>query len=380
MLTIDNKDIDTSPPEPFFDNNYSEQITKESDDLPIEKFHPGPHYDVHWTILGKETVRVVFSLFSITNSSNETRSSNNKTHDKINIYPNMVSIPSRSLRSIDGLKYYRFTIRQYRTNTDKVLEMQKLIVKNISTRNYDHLSNSLLLNRLNPKEKYSICIYYYQTNVSTETPDLYICQDIKHDHLKPSVHGLLFILTQYSIILGMLVVLQGLFSMRKRRLAHIVHQHLINKTQRIRSRLSSISLVRQSFSSMDGTTEQTYHTMTDRAFHEEHKLTKRVISSPAIVFTEPSVLSHNYTEGFGANEPFRRFAPAKNHVHFLLGLNEGSDDNDSGDIQIDTKLNQQVPSFLSEPYGDRPDALLSMAHILDTNKPWCKHHHHTNPV
>jgi hypothetical protein len=285
----------------------------------------------------------------------------------------MVSIPSRSIQTIYSLKYYLFTIRQYKTNTKKVLEIQQLLLKKTPLRNYEHFSNSLLLVRLNPKEKYSICIYYYQRNSSTQMPDLFICQDIMHDHLKPSVHGLLFVLTQYSVILGILIILQGLFSMRKRRLAHIVHQHLINKRRRSQSTVSSVSLVRQSFSSMDGTTEQKNHIMNGGLVnHEDNRLKKRIISSPAIILSDSSVPLHNGTNSLDEDEPFLKLTSTKNHVHFLLGLDEGSDDNESEDNQIDTKLN--------EPYGDRSDALLSMAHILDTNKPWLKHNHHIMPV
>ena len=228
--------------------------------------------------------------------------------------------------------------------------MTQLVLKGV-----DHFSNSLKLFRLNPKEKYSICIYYYQVNISTQMPDLFICQDITHNSSKHSVHGLLFILTQYSIILGLLIVLEGLFSMRKRRLAHIVHQHLLNKGERLCSRLSSVSLVRQSFSSIDAIMEQ------------ETKPNKRITSSPAIILREPlnNIINHS-----DENEPFLTLIPNKNHVHFQLDLDEGSDDN-----QSDTTLTPQ-----SEPYGDRANALLSMAHILDTNKPWSKYNQQTSPL
>ena len=46
----------------------------------------------------------------------------------------------------------------------------------------------------------------------------------------------------------------------------------------------------------------------------------------------------------------------------------------------DTSLNLQTASSQREPYNDQADALLSMAHILDTNKPWSRHIHHTSPV
>jgi hypothetical protein len=294
----------------------------------------------------------------------------------------MVSIPSRSIHSIHSLKYFLFTIRQYKTNTEKILKMEQLILKTTPSRKDEHFSNSLLLIRLNPIEKYSVCIYYYQVNSSTEMPDLFLCQDIRHDHLKDPVHGLFFILTQYSIILGILIVLQGLFSMRKRRLTHIIHQHFINKTQKLRSTLSSVSLVRQSFSSMDAITEQQQHNiMNDHRTHQENKLTKRIISSPAIVLSESSIPSSTtITSNPDENEPFLRLTSNKNHVHFFFTLDEGSDDSESNDSQNDPTLNSTVSSTNNEPYADRSDSLLSMAHILDINKPWSKHNHHTIPV
>ncbi|CAF1568263.1 unnamed protein product [Adineta ricciae] len=364
-LTIDEESA-LSIPEAVFDNNYSEEIANGSDTTP-QKFHSGPQYETISSFPDKETVRLNFSLFSLANFSDESKSIVAESFNRMNVYPSMVSIPVRANHSIDILKYYRFTIRQFKTKLEKILNMEQLFVKRTTQRNFDHFANSLLLKRLNPKEKYSVCIYYYRDNVSTEMPDLFICQEIMHDHLKHSVHGLLFILTQYSVIIGILVVLQGLFSMRKRRLAHIVHQHLINKSQRLRSTLSSISLVRQSFSSMDGPTSLYQHTN-----HDEDKFKKRIISSPAIVLTQPSTPScHSSDE----NEPFLRLAPAKNHVHFLLGLDE-NDDTESDCID-----NQQIPTMnVDETYGDHCDALLSMAHILDTNKPWSRQSHSTLPV
>ena len=281
----------------------------------------------------------------------------------------MISLPTRSIQSIYSFKYYLFTIRHPKTNTKIVLEMNELLLKTTPTRNDAHFSNSLELIQLNPKEKYIVCIHYYQTNISIDMSDLFICEDIMHDHSKYPVHGLLFILTQYSIILGMLIVLQGLFSMRKRHVTQIIHQHLINKTQRLRSTLSSVSLIRQSFSSMDTTTtEQQHHRTNDSNNCEEHKLKTRFISSPAIVLSERS--SNPICQQSDEHEPFLKLTSNnKNHVHFFFGHDEGSDDNESNDAQSDTTLNQSY-----EPYSDRSDALSSMAHILDSNKPWCKHH------
>jgi hypothetical protein len=369
--------------ETVFDNNYSEQIPQESD-IVIKEIHHGPQYEANWTFIDEEIIRITFALFSISKSTNEKKFPDENKTKKVNTFPTMVSIPSRSIDSIHSLKYFLFTIRQYKTNTEIVLEIKQLFLKNTTLRDYEHFSNSLQLVRLNPKEKYSICIYYYQVNNTIQMPDLLICQDIINDHLKHSVHGLLFILTQYSIIIAMLIVLQGLFSMRKRRLAHIIHQHFINKTQRIRSTLSSVSLIRQSFSSMDTTTtEQQNHTRNSHVVHyesmkyEENKLKKRIISSPAIILTESSMSSDADGSVLDENDPFIKLTSNKNHVHFLLGLDEGSGDDDDSEESV-TDL--QVPTSYREPYSDRADALLSMAHILDTNKPWCKHSHHSDPI
>ncbi|CAF1038183.1 unnamed protein product [Rotaria sp. Silwood1] len=368
--------------EAFFDNNYSEQLVEESDNK-TEEFHSGPHYEANWTFIDKETVRVVFSLFSISKLSNEKPFSDKHYDHKINLFPTILSIQARSLQSIYSLKYFLFTIRQYKTNIEKVLPMEHLILKTVPSGTDEFFSNSLLVLRLNPKEKYSICIYYYQMNISTQMPDILICQDIMHDHLEHSVHGLLFVLTQYSIIIGLLIVLQGLFTVRKRRLAHIVHQHLINKAQRLRSTLSSVSLVRQSVNLTDTTTEQKNTTVNGHVNQEKSKLKKRITSSPAIVLSEPSIpsISSNKTNNNSdENEPFLRLTNGKNHVHFLLGLDEESDNDDDDDniananenIPNDITINPPMTSIHTEPYGDRSDALSSMAHILDTNKPWSK--------
>jgi hypothetical protein len=75
------------------------------------------------------------------------------------------------------------------------------------------------------------------------------------------------------------------------------------------------------------------------------------------------------------NEPFLKLTSNKNHVHFFCSLDEGSDNSGSNDVPNNSTLN---PSH--NPYGDRSDALSSMAHILDSNKPWLKHNPHNIPV
>ncbi|CAF5093117.1 unnamed protein product, partial [Rotaria sp. Silwood1] len=188
---------------------------------------------------------------------------------------------------------------------------------------------------------------------------------------------------QYSIILGLLIVLQVLFILRKRRLAHIFHQHLINTTQRLRSTLSSVSLVRQSMNLMDIITEQKTTRTNGHVNQEMNKLKKRIIPSPGIVISEPTIESNNIENSSNENEPFLKLTTGKTHVHFLLGLNEESDDNNGGDddddddkgyekIANDKTFIPLILPTLMEPYDDQSDAFSSMAHILDINKPWSK--------
>lgn len=345
----ENEPVDIAQPEAVFDNKYSKKLSEEITNT-TEEFPSEPQYEASWTFSGSEEVCAVFSLFALSKPSDQQKFSD---RNQRKLSTTMVSLPSHSLHSLHLLKYHLFTIRQHKTNTIISLQMHQLFPKTSPLRREEHFSNSLLLIRLNPKEKYSVCIYYYQTNISIARPDLFICQDIMHDHLKHPVHGLFFILTQYSIILGILVILQGLFSMRKRSIPQIIHQHLVDKTQRIRSTLSSVSLIRQSFSSMDAPIEPPVASGQETNIEHENHLKKRFTSSPAIILNQRST---------DEQEPFLKLNTNKNHVHFFFGLDEGSDDNESSDIPL-------------EPYSDRPDALSSMAHILESNKPWSKHSH-----
>lgn len=283
------------------------------------------------------------------------------------------------------MKYFLFTIRQYKTNIEKVLPLEPLILKSSPARTREFLSNTLLLLRLNPKEKYSICIYYYTSNASADLPDIFMCQDVMHDHLKHSGYRGIFVITQYSIILGFLVILQILFTMRKRRIAQIVHRHLVNKAQRLRTTLSSVSLARQTSNPGDATAQQKIIKTNGQAIPEKNILKKRIISSPAIVLSDPTVPLNKTVNNTDENEPFLKLSNGKNHVHFLLGLDEESDnedenedeninnnDNDIENTAIDLPLNSPLASRLLGPYGDRSDAILSMAHILDINKPWSR--------
>jgi len=307
-------------------------------------------------------------------------------------------MPSRSLKSINLLKYFHFIIRPYNKNLEIILKMEKLNIKNVTSSKNSQFSNVLRLTALNHHEKYSVCICYYQMNSSTKIPDLLLCQDIINDYAKfghlraDAKHSLVFIFTQYSIIVALLIVLQSVFTIRKRRVAQIIGQLVTNKAHSIRTTFSSVSLVRQSFSSLDAAAEQQQQQQQQHATNghaiqreptidEEGRLKKRIISSPAIVISEPSTtMSHGATSS-DETEPFLKHVPSKNHVHFLLGPSEVSDeDGENEDTDVNIPLNQHMTLIHREPYDDQGDALLSMAHILDTNKPWSRHIDHTSPV
>jgi hypothetical protein len=374
------------------------EIGEESDVVVVPDLYNGPHYDLTWGFIDKDTIRVTCVLYSIPKSLIE-HSLQSELNHKFTLLGTMVTMPSRSLKSIFSLEYFLFIIRPYEKNKEIILKMEKLTIKNETSIQTDHFLNSLRLTGLNHKEKYSVCICYYQTNGSTKAPDLLLCQDIINDYSKFSElrtdpkHGLLFITTQYSIILALLVVLQSVFTMRKRRIAQIIGQHLSTTAHTIRSTFSSSNVTRQSFSSLDTAAEQQHHatsghtTQREPAMNGEGRMKKRIISSPAIVIREPSISIDNVNNGAtitDENEPFLKRIPSKNHVHFLIGPNEGSDDesgdNDNEGIETDITVDPPTASAHREPYDDQADALLSMAHILDTNKPWSCHSHNPSPV
>ncbi|CAF2363759.1 unnamed protein product [Rotaria sp. Silwood2] len=373
------------------------ETAKESTVIVLPEVHQGPHYEIDWSFIDKDTIRVAFDLFSIPKSLIENNIYSEKIERKLNLLATMTTMPSSSLKSIFLLEYFLFIIRPYNQNREIILKMEKLSLKNTTSRSYPHFSNSLRLTSLNHNEKYTVCICYYQTNISTKAPDLLLCQDVINDyakfaHLKADPrHGLFFITTQYSIIIGLLVVLQSIFSIRKRRITQYIAQHLTTTAQSIRSTLSSVSLVRQSFSSLDAAAEQQqqHSTKSHTSQHEptiveEKGFKKRIISSPAIVINQLSVPTNDGATSSDETEPFLKRIPSKNHVHFLLGPGEGSDndddDNEHESIPNNKTLNPQSIPTDEEPYRDQTDALLSMAHILDTNKPWSRHSQHTSPV
>ncbi|CAF3477452.1 unnamed protein product [Rotaria socialis] len=399
------------------------ETVNESSVVLIPETHQGPHYEIDWNFIDKDTIRVKFDLYSLPKSLMDNNIRTESKKSKTNLLATMTTMPSSSLKSLYSLEYFLFIIRPHNQNREIVLKMAKLNSRNTTSRPYPHFANSLRLTSLNHHEKYSVCIYYYKNNVSMKFPDLLLCQDIINDyakfaHLKADAkHGLVFIGTQYSIIIGLLVVLQSVYSMRKRRITEYISQHLTTTAHSIRSTLSSVSLVRQSFSSLDVVAEQQHNqhtTNTQNSQHEtktdeEGKLKRRLPSaqftiqnsqheiktdegknkkrSPSVQFNTINQLSPPTSDGATSSdetEPFLKRVSSKNHVHFLLGPGEGSDDDD--DIhqhdgnETNKNSNSQSASDSTEPYGNQADALLSMAHILDTNKPWSRHNQNTSPV
>lgn len=370
----------------------------------VPELRHGPEYDLDWTFIDKDSIRVTFDLYSLPKSLIDVNKYSESTENKQSLLATMISMPSRAVKTIFSLEYFLFIIRPYKSNKEIILKMEKLHPKENGTGNYTYFSNSLRLTALNPKEKYSVCICYYRTNISTETPDLLLCQDIINDYSKFSdlrtdpKHGLVFITTQYSIIIALLAILQGTFTMRQRRFAQIIRQHLATKAQSIRSTLSSVSLVRQSFSSLNTAGEQQHHVTNGQAMQheptiieeegggggaeEESRNPNPKVPSPKIIISNPSSETNHGANGADETEPFLRRIPSKNHVHFLLGPGEGSDDENTDDEHEHIPLNSTshrmqttTSSNQLESYNDQTDALLSMAHILDTNKPWSRHDH-----
>jgi hypothetical protein len=98
------------------------------------------------------------------------------------------------------------------------------------------------------------------------------------------------------------------------------------------------------------------------------------------VISEPSVAISQDATSSDETEPFLKRVLSKNHVHFLLGPGEGSDEDDDGHGNENPDANTQMTTLHREPYDDQANALFCMAHILDTNKPWSRHSDHTSPV
>ena len=392
---IINRDSTDDEPNSEIPVNDLLEIAESTDETDDPEDHHGPHYELNWGFTDKDTIRVSFELYSVPKSLIENNRNSPLKKSKLNLLGTMTTMPTRSIKSITVLKYFHYVIRPYNSNREIVLKLERTVLRNETSRRHSHFSNILKLTELNHHEKYSVCICYYQANVSTNTPDLLLCQDIINDYskfsqLKADVkHGLVFIATQYSIIIALLVVLQSVFTMRKRQVTHAISHALANKAHSIRSTLSAVSLVRQSFSSLDTTADHQHHTNnghtttpSELTTDENRGFKKRILSSPAIVISEQSVPNSPEGCALDETEPFLPRIPSKNHVHFLLGQGEGSDEDEINDNENNDPHTQMPSSTFShrEPYDDQADALLSMAHILDTNKPWSRHAHQTPPV
>lgn len=362
-------------------------------DIPDDQARP--HYEIDWVFIDKDTIRVSFELFSLPKTLISNNLYSEPTEGKSNIFATMTTMPSRLLKSISSLEYFLYTIRPYNQHREIILKMEKLTLKTTPLKPYPHYSNALRLSSLNHYEKYSICICYYKTNTSNISPDFVICQDVINDYAKFShlradaKHGLVFITTQYSIIIGLLVVLQSVFTMRKRRITQYIAQHVATTAHNIRTTLSSVSLVRQSFSSLDAAHEQQHHHTNNSHCspreptinEEDSEKPKTSHQSPTIIINQVSTSMNDGAHSSDETEPFLQRISSKNHVHFLLGPGEGSDDDHEFE-EADTHRTVDSTSSpkRAEPYDDQADALLSMAHILDTNKPWSRYTDHTSPV
>ena len=351
-----------------------------------------PEYDLDWTFIDKDSIRVTFDLFSLPKSLINAGKYDSSNQEKINLRATMVAAPSQAIESIQTLQYFLFVIRPYNSNKEIKLKLDKLQSKGSNKTNTFHFSNALKLTALNHHEKYTVCICYYQKNISTETPDLVLCQDVINDYskfadLKANVkHGLLFIVTQYSIIVALLAILQSTYTLRKRRVTETIRQHVATTAHTIRTTLSSVSLVRHSVSSFETGEHHANNgngAQREPTIPEEEGTSKRKMSSPAIVISEADISNNNGATSSDETEPFLRHVPSKNHVHFLLGPGEGSDDefdHEPSDEHCHSIDFTTKSSTNTEPYRDQSDALLSMAHILDTNKPWLRHSHDPSVV
>ena len=403
---IDTEKLTITPAENALDEEIKNEVSvhelletpNQTNVVVVPELHHGPEYDLDWSFIDKDTIRVTFDLFSLPQSLlPKSKNSTDLNDNKFTLVASMVTFPSRSIKSIFALQYFLFIIRPYKSNKEIILKMERLHLKESPSTKYSHYSNSLRLTSLHHKEKYTVCICYYRNNISTQTPALILCQDIINDYSKFShlrtnpTHGLLFITTQYSIIIALLALLQGTLTLRKRRIAHIIGQHIATTAHSIRTTLSSVSLVRQSFSSLDAAGEQQHHhhhhhhhnhahngqaTHREPPIKEEGGAHKRIISSPAIIISEPVTPLHHGASSSDEIEPFLPRIASKNHVHFLLGPGEGSDDDEHEENPLDSTSDVTTTTNINrEPYGDQSDALLCMAHILDTNKPWSRHSH-----
>jgi hypothetical protein len=89
------------------------EIGEESDVVVVvPDLYNGPHYDLTWGFIDKDTIRVTFVLYSIPKSLIE-HSLQSELNHKFTLLGTMVTMPSRSLKSIFSLEYFLFIIRPY---------------------------------------------------------------------------------------------------------------------------------------------------------------------------------------------------------------------------------------------------------------------------
>ncbi|CAF0731260.1 unnamed protein product [Didymodactylos carnosus] len=382
-----------------------------------------PSYQLDWHFIDKNTIRVTFRLYSFPRQTDQNRLISSPSTTIIKTRKGKTTTTSTTtstppLSSIHYLKYYVFVIKHYKTMKERALGIEPLVIvpKNQSIKQSEFIFTTLRLTALNKKEKYSVCLCYYQTNSTEQTPDFLLCQDIINDyskfgHPKSNHHNeLFFIVTQYSIIIALLIALQGVYTMRKRRITHILHQHLTQKAHMFRHTISSISLGRQSFSSLDtaasgadhqhnhhrnGNNSSSIH-KASHALDEFYKLqnvlreptiNEELTPPPDIVISndepEETVEKSDFIRGSSPdeNEPFLKHY-SKNYVHFRLddGTSDASDeDNEEKKLEHHPHTNflhskeERIPAEDNEntsPYNEQSDAVQCMKHILDTAKLW----------
>ena len=338
-------------------NDLLEANEKSGATVPSEQQRP--HYELDWKFIDKYSIRVTFDLYSLPRSLIESNVYSHSNKQKWNLLGTMTTMPSNSLKSIFSLEYFLFLVRPHHQNREIILNMDKLTLRNTTSRPYPHFSNSLRLTSLNHHEKYSVCICYYQKNSSSKTPDLLLCQDVINNYEKFSdlradlKHGLVFITTQYSIIIGLLIVLQTVYSIRQRRVTHYITQYLSNTAHNVRTTISSVTSLRQSVSSMNVRIQQQHATDSDTS--ECHSITdegrgarKGNVSSTSAVISHPSMIVNNSILSSNETQPFLKRVPSKSYAHLLLGSGNASDEEDDNPgragIEIDQTHGSQLAS------------------------------------
>lgn len=334
-------------------------------------------YNMFWQFIDATRIRVQFSL-SKTDKNTQRNQTESFPIASTRIVTSPASVP------MERLNYFQLKITTNEFNDTDISEMNTTRSEDEMNKSNDSLDISVTISGLKKRETYSICIQYYEKNYSNHEPIFYLCQEIINDY-EQYVHGKsvtnygpMFILRQYTIIFIFLITLQILFYLHERQAADVVHRHLINRAQRFRSSFSSINLVRNSISStvvtaVDETNQ--FSSTRDSVSSETQHFTINPMSVNKISYSNSAALSKvDCFNRCSSHEPILKTVGNKNHVQFLLGENEeaeDSDDNETNKISPVHMTTNHSPS--QEPYRDRSDALLSMAHILDMDKPWHKY-------